>query len=157
MALTLSVGAQVCIVQEQFEQAVADCDRAIQINPGFVKAYSRKALALLQMPHKAYSDKMAIDCLKQGLDIAIKTNPNDPIVKEMEKLLISATQEHQMDNLLAVDHPERARFERLIAWMRAGGAQFNKMKLRYYSADYRGVHAARDIVEGETILYVPHD
>ena len=109
------------------------------------------------MPHKAHSDKMAIDCLKQGLEIAIQTNPNDPIVREMENLLISATQEHQLDNLLAVDHPERARFERLIAWMRAGGAEFNKMKLRYYSADYRGVHAARDIVEGETILYVPHD
>lgn len=109
------------------------------------------------MPHKAYSDQMAIDSLKKGLDIAIQTNQNDPLVKEMENLLMSAIQEHQMDNLLAVDHPERARFERLIAWMRTGGAQFNKMKLRYYSADYRGVHAARDIAEGETILYVPHD
>lgn len=29
------------------------------------------------------------------------------------------------------------------------------MKIRYYTEDYRGVHAARDIKKGETILYVP--
>lgn len=109
------------------------------------------------MPHVAFSDKMAMETLKQGLDIALQTNPGDPIVKEMEQCLVATSKEYQMDNLLAVDHPERARFERLIEWMRSGGAQFNKMKLRYYSADYRGVHAARDILEGETILYVPHD
>lgn len=39
--------------------------------------------------------------------------------------------------------------------MRDGGAEFDKLKLRYYSADYRGVHAARDIKCGETILFVP--
>lgn len=36
-----------------------------------------------------------------------------------------------------------------------GGANFDKLKMRYYAADYRGVHAARDVKKGETILYVP--
>jgi len=54
-----------------------------------------------------------------------------------------------------VEHPERARFERLLEWMKAGGAEFDKLKIRYYSEDYRGVHAARDIKKGETVLYVP--
>ena len=35
------------------------------------------------------------------------------------------------------------------------GANFDKLKVRYYAPDYRGVHAARDIKKGETILYVP--
>ena len=39
--------------------------------------------------------------------------------------------------------------------MKSGGAEFNKLKLRYYTEDYRGVHAARNIRKGETILYVP--
>ena len=39
--------------------------------------------------------------------------------------------------------------------MKQDGANFDKLKLRYYAADYRGVHAARDIKKGETILYVP--
>lgn len=41
--------------------------------------------------------------------------------------------------------------------MREGGSQFDKLKIRYYTQDYRGVHAARDIKKGETILYVPKD
>ena len=41
--------------------------------------------------------------------------------------------------------------------MKEGGANFDKLKMRYYAPDYRGVHASRDIKKGETILYVPKD
>jgi hypothetical protein len=37
----------------------------------------------------------------------------------------------------------------LLDWVRAGGADFSKLKLRYYSENYRGVHASRDIKRGE--------
>jgi len=50
---------------------------------------------------------------------------------------------------------EKARFETLFDWMRNDGAEFDKLKVRYYAPDYRGVHAAREIKKGETILYVP--
>jgi histone-lysine N-methyltransferase SETD3 len=43
----------------------------------------------------------------------------------------------------------------MFDWMKKGGAQFPKLKLRYYTEDYRGVHAATQIEKGETILYVP--
>jgi hypothetical protein len=43
----------------------------------------------------------------------------------------------------------------MFDWMQDGGSQFPKLKLRYYSADYRGVHASTDILKGETILFVP--
>jgi len=39
--------------------------------------------------------------------------------------------------------------------MKKGGSDFKKLKLRYYSENYRGVHASQDIRNGETILYVP--
>ena len=58
---------------------------------------------------------------------------------------------------MPIDHPERQRFEKLLAWLKAGGSNFEKLKIRYYTEDYRGVHAARDIKKGETILYVPKD
>lgn len=54
-----------------------------------------------------------------------------------------------------MDHPERARFNKLFSWMKEGGAHFEKLKLRYYTEDYRGVHASQEIAKGETILYVP--
>jgi len=57
--------------------------------------------------------------------------------------------------VLPPDHPERKRFQVLLDWMKNGGAEFDKLKLRYYSENYRGVHAARDIKNGECILKVP--
>ena len=39
--------------------------------------------------------------------------------------------------------------------MKNGGADFSKLKLRYYSDNYRGVHAKQDIRSGETVLLVP--
>ena len=47
---------------------------------------------------------------------------------------------------------EKTRLEAMIKWMRSGGAIFDKLKIRYYAADNRGVHASRDIEKGETIL-----
>ena len=43
----------------------------------------------------------------------------------------------------------------MCQWLREGGSTFDKLKIRFYSADYRGVHAARDIKKGEVILFVP--
>jgi len=50
---------------------------------------------------------------------------------------------------------EKERFETMFGWMVEGGANYDKLKVRYYAPDYRGVHAAKDIKKGETILYVP--
>ena len=50
---------------------------------------------------------------------------------------------------------EKDRFDSLFTWMKEGNANFDKLKLRYYAPDYRGVHASRNIKKGETILYVP--
>ena len=50
---------------------------------------------------------------------------------------------------------EKDRFDALFKWMKEEGADFTKLKLRYYAPDYRGVHAARDIKKGEIIVYVP--
>ena len=49
------------------------------------------------------------------------------------------------------------RFDKMLKWLKDGGSQFDKLKIRYYAEDYRGVHAARDIRKGETILYIPKE
>ena len=40
-------------------------------------------------------------------------------------------------------------------WLLEQGSQQDKLKMRFYSEDYRGIHAARDIKKGESILLVP--
>lgn len=54
------------------------------------------------------------------------------------------------------DAREADRWFRLEEWLRAGGARFPDLYLRYYSQDHRGVHAAKDIPKDATVLYVPH-
>jgi hypothetical protein len=56
---------------------------------------------------------------------------------------------------LPPEHPERKRFQNLLNWMKKENADFSKLKLRYYTENYRGVHAAMNIKNGETVLYVP--
>jgi hypothetical protein len=53
-----------------------------------------------------------------------------------------------------VEPDEKARFDKVFNWIRTDGAQFDKLKKRYYAPDYRSVHEARNIKKGETILYV---
>jgi DNA-binding LytR/AlgR family response regulator len=72
----------------------------------------------------------------------------------MQDTLNFAKEELKEDEYVPVP-AEKERFESMFDWMRQEGANFDKLKLRYYAPDYRGVHAARNIRKGETILYVP--
>lgn len=90
----------------------------------------------------------AVATLKEGLEV-------DPENTDFIKLSTELAQEIEDDNRLAPDHPERKRFGELLDWMHKGGSDSSKMKLRFYSDNYRGVHAATDVKAGETVLYVP--
>ena len=41
--------------------------------------------------------------------------------------------------------------------LKDNGAKIGKIKLRYYTEDFRGVHAAAPIKNGETIIFIPLD
>ena len=76
--------------------------------------------------------------------------------KEYSEKFDFAVEERKEDEYVPVP-AEKERFEKMFDWMLEGGANFDKLKMRYYAPDYRGVHASRDIKKGETILYVPKD
>ena len=80
----------------------------------------------------------------------------DPENNEVREQYEFSNEEAKEDAQVPVP-AEKERFETMFDWMVQGGAQFDKLKVRYYAADYRGVHAARNIKKGETILYVPKD
>ncbi len=54
-----------------------------------------------------------------------------------------------------MEHPERKRFDCMLTWLLTAGSTFDKVKIRYYSENHRGVHASRDIKKGDTIIFVP--
>lgn len=49
------------------------------------------------------------------------------------------------DKLLPPDSIEMKAHNQLLEWLNEGEAYFQKLKLRYYDANYRGVHAAQKI------------
>jgi histone-lysine N-methyltransferase SETD3 len=128
----------------EFEECISDCNQAIQIYPSYSKSYFRKAKALVNLQRL----KEALEVAEEGL----KLEPDNPAFLE---LISEIQKEIEQDNVLPLDHPERRRFNALLDWMERGGADFSKLKLRYYSENYRGVHASQNIKSGEVILYVP--
>jgi len=44
-----------------------------------------------------------------------------------------------------------------LDWTKKGKADISKLKLRYYAENYRGLHTAVTIKNGETIAYIPLD
>jgi histone-lysine N-methyltransferase SETD3 len=92
----------------------------------------------------------AIEVLKQGIEI-------DPSNEDMHKLLEETKIEWEEDHNIPEDHPQQTIIKNMLNWLKEGGSTYDKMKIRFYSADYRGVHAAKNIKKGETILHVPKE
>jgi protein-histidine N-methyltransferase len=49
------------------------------------------------------------------------------------------------------------RFNTFLKWLKDGGANFDKIKMRYYSPDYRGVHARVKLKKNEVFLIIPRN
>ena len=86
--------------------------------------------------------------ISQGLE-------SDPSNESLLALRAEIKADYDADHAIDVNPEEKAKFDRFFAWLKENGAEFDKLKIRYYSQDYRGVHAARDIKKGETILHIP--
>mmetsp|Transcript_13974 Transcript_13974/g.20442 ORF Transcript_13974/g.20442 Transcript_13974/m.20442 type:complete len:576 (+) Transcript_13974:330-2057(+) len=143
-SVILSNRSGVYVAMHQYEDALQDALQAIQANPGWPKAYYRKAVALLEMGMVNDS----YEAVQEGLSV----NSESP---ELLELLKTVQEEKDQDNALPPEHPERAKFDNLLSWLKEGGAEFPKLKLKFYSEDYRGVHAGTFIPKNDCILYVP--
>jgi hypothetical protein len=53
------------------------------------------------------------------------------------------------------DHPDRKKFNLMTDWLLEKGSKFEKLKLRFYKDDERGVYAKRAIKTGEIIMFIP--
>ena len=116
------------------------------MEPKFAKAYLRKGNALLNLVRVPE----AIECFKMGQEL-------EPDNQEFKDLLKEAEHELEEDTKIPEDNPVKQQFNQLFKGLNENGAKFDKLKLRYYTQDYRGVHAAAPIKNGETVVYIPFD
>ena len=70
-------------------------------------------------------------------------------------LIAEVENEIKFDRTLPDSHPIKIKFNDMFSWLEQGGAEFHKMKIRYYSEDFRGVCARQNIKNGDTLLFVP--
>lgn len=68
---------------------------------------------------------------------------------ELSEIYEEHKQEWEDDHKLDPSHESMIRFTQMEDWLWGGGSKFDKLKIRYYSDVYWGVHAARDIKAGE--------
>ena len=116
------------------------------MEPKFAKAYLRKGNALLNLVRVPE----AIECFEMGQQL-------EPDNQEFKDLLSQAQHELNEDTKVPEDNPVKLQFNQLLKGLNENGCKFDKLKIRYYTQDYRGVHAAAPIKNGETVVYVPYD
>lgn len=138
------IGSTAYFLIEEYENSIADATEAIAKNPEYARGYYRKAAAMRELDKIEEAIKLIKDSPeKVKEDESIKT-----ILKELEA-------EYAQDNILPKDHPEIIRFNKFVKWLTEGGAKFDKTKMRYYSADYRGVHASKRVKKNEILVMIP--
>ena len=116
--------ANILLEVDRIEDAIADCEKAIKINPNYMAAYKAYSRAL------CYKNKLgaAYEMLKRGW---VKDKENVQIKALMELL----DREIKMDSIVPKDHPERGRMQRFIDWMKGNGARFPKIKMRICNSE----------------------
>ena len=124
-----------------FSGCIEDCDTAIKIEPTFQKSYLRKA--------KAFQILARFNEGLEAIQSGIKLDSENQDLKEVERQIIY---EIENDKVVSKDHPIRKKFDDLVAWIDKGGANHDKLRLRFYESTHRGVHAACDIKLGDRVL-----
>lgn len=75
-------------------------------------------------------------------ELALKADAENDTVKELYE---ECKSEWDDDNVVDESNPEKQRFAKLENWLKGGGSQYDKLKIRFYNPIYRGVHAATRI------------
>ena len=111
-----------------------------------MKAYIRKAEAEREL----LKNDEALATLEKALELE-EANP------QVSELYEDHKKEWEDDHSVADDDPNRKRFDDLENWLLGGGSKYDKLKIRFYTPIYRGVHAAKNIKAGEEILLIPKE
>lgn len=138
-AILLSNRAAAYISLHRSDEALQDAIRAIECDSTYYKAYFRKADALRN-----------IDRLSEALEVVTSAVALLGSRPELDTLQAELQQELLAEQKVPLDHPERTKFAQLETWLKDGGATFEKLKMRFYNVDYRGVHSTTFIPVSST-------
>ncbi len=136
---------------DEFPKAIEDAYAAILKNPAQVDGYIAKALREMGQVMDALKvlsiinpkdETPEVHALREEFDKDIKLDLSIPIGKIIT-------------NHINIDCPEFVQMQRFLKWLKDNGAIFDKLQIRFYTKNYRGVHAKSKIKLNEVFLVVP--
>lgn len=128
------VGSAAFFEKREYQKALDDAAKSVEIKDDFAKGYVRKAQAereLLLGEESLKSSEKAIEL--------------DPENENARGLYEECKQEWDDDHTVDEENPHKKRFNRLETWLAGGGSRYESLKIRFYNPIYRGVHAAKRI------------
>jgi len=136
---------------KDFTRMLEDATRCIELAPNWAKGYLRRGNALegltrFRDAHKEYLK--AVDLDPGNLDL-------ESAIEQVEKRLMAIN----FDDNKAVggEHEQTDKFRVFLRFLLQGGCIFPKLYMKFYTTEYRAVHATAKINAEEEVLFVPHD
>ena len=118
----------------EYQKSLDDATKSIEIKQDFAKGYIRMAQAQRELLLNEESLKSS--------EKAIELDPDNEHARELYE---ECKQEWNDDHTVDEENPHKKRFNKLEEWLKLGGSQYDKLKIRFYNPIYRGVHAAKKI------------
>ena len=116
--------------------------QCVSLEPTSAKYVVEKAEMLCELGR--YKD--AIEFLSQA-----KCDDMKDVLQEIKNIQA----EIDSDSILPKGSKTRDTLEKLLKWGADNGADLSKVKLVYYTKDFRGIHAAKRIKAGDRIITIP--
>ena len=114
---------------DDFQNAIKDSEMCISVDPNFIKGYIRKAQSLREVGNIEEAFAIISDASK-------KFNSNEDISSYLSKIKAEYDEIHKFPS----DHPEMKKFDTFFKWLLDSGSKFDKLQLRFYTLNYRGIH-----------------
>jgi len=128
--------------ESKFGIALKEIDSAIGSNKD---VNNRKKL--IELKAKIFSE---LNQLQEAIQLLEKEN--DPSYSTM---IENYKKQYEWENSINPNHPDYKLYESFENWIKEYKGRYSKLKLVYYSKDYRGVHATSTIKKDEVFLRIP--
>eukprot|EP01083_Nonionella_stella_P066824 176305_1 len=135
----------------KFDEALEDADKCIELQPDWAKGYVRKGTVYAQQSRLREAEEV----YQIGLNLCVEKEPIKKAMNNLDNLKINKLDKN--DKIVGGHHAQAEKFRTLINWLIQGGAKFPKLFLKFYSPEYRAIHAMSRIEKDEDICYIPHD
>lgn len=117
----------------------------------------KKSKEILFIRSRAFKYINKLEEALEDVKACLVLDPGDSSFLEEQAHLTKQMAEHgaHPKSEEKIDDSEKTLYANYRKWMESLGSEFNKIELKYFYADYRGVVASEEIHKGDTLVYVP--